>query len=865
MEADGKLSILFVLVGIAALSMLAILVFAEAIGPIWSNNSANVTSGTYYSLNLTYDFGIRWTNETNGAPVIRNVSFETNLTTGSNLINITQANTTLFSTFTNNTDGIYNITFTYQQLAGAGTYAYRWYATDNISIGKWNATDQWAYVIAQNPHVNFSVWINGTAIPNRTIEWPSDVNVTCRINLTSQNTFEMYRNGTKVGTQSGRAVEYNADLNEGVYNITCHYNETQNYTAASSSYFVSVRTTPMWSNNHTKDVSGTPYRPGFNFGFEIKWTDVASNLDNVTFETNLTTGGAPINITKAHTNLYTDFTNNSAGEVWWINFTQEQIASAGGFVYRWYAYDVNNIWNKTDQWVYVIAKNTSKSSLNISLYVNDTTGVTGIASSNTTSQSVLYNSSQNINITATINASDESVSITTNFTGWVTNRTNINNTTKIWPLLVQNGSYAVTGYYTGDVNYSVSRRTIYVNVSDVSAPQWSLMGENTSAPLVGATVNLTVYWRDGNLSHATLATNETGVWRNITNNYTSPRVMSGTGMLVNFTWNNSSIVTGGTTIRWRVYANDTYGKENMTDYSSFTLYVANGGSCTANSECAGGYCCGSVCQGTPCTTATTTTSPSSSPSDTTTTTTSPTTTTSTTTTTTTLPAEESMLLEDVAANEEAEFDIENSDALKIERVTITPNVGLSFMNIEVKEATLPSDTSAPVSADNAGVYKYIKLEKDFFTDDNISSAEIKFKVEASWISNNNIDKGTVALFRHTGTQWDRLDTSFLNEDATYVHYVAQTTKLSLFAIAGMKSAAATVGDGDTTEDGIGLPKFSFTHLMLIVGIIVVAVAFILIKIGVIEITMTQVAMSEKLTTKGKKRWKDLKKKYQRSQ
>ena len=856
MGAEKRFSILFVLVGVAALSMLAILVFAETIGPLWKDNSTRYASGTYYSTVFIapaddYNFGVNWTNDTNGPGVITNVSFETNLTTGSALINVTQANNTLFQSFANNSAGVYNITFQYQHIAGAGTYVYRWYATDNISTGKWNATDQWTYIVAQNPHVNFSVWVNGTATQNRTIEWPSDVNVTCRINLTSQNTFEMYRNGTKVGTQSGRAVEYDADLDEGVYNITCHYNETQNYTAASSSYFVSVRTTPMWNDTKVGVTSGTQYTPGLNFGFQVNWTDLGGNLDNVTFESNFTTGGALMNISKAHTNLYTNFTNNSAGDIWWVNFTQEQIASAGGFVYRWYAYDVNGTWNKTNQLTYSIAKNTTKS-INVSLYID------GIENN------VLNDSSVNINITAALNVTDELVSITTNFTGWTSNRTNTNNATKIWPLLVQNGSYAVTGYYTGDVNYSVSRRTVYVNVSDVSAPQWSLMAENTSAPLIGATVNLTVYWKDGNLSHAVLATNESGSWQNKTVNYTSPRAMSGTGMLVNFTWNNSSIVTGGTTIRWRVYANDTYGKENMTDYSSFTLYVANGGSCTASSECAGGYCCSGTCQGSPCAT-TTTTAGSSGPSPTpTTTTTSPTTTTSTTTTTTTIPVEESMLLEDVAANEEAKFEIEDSDTLKIERVTIVPNADMSFMNIEVKEAALPQDTSAPVNAENADVYKYLELNKDFFTDDNISSAEIKFKVEVSWITNKGIDKDTVALFRYSGTQWERLDTEFLTEDATYLHYVAQTTKLSLFAIAGMKSGTVTApGDGDTPGSGIKVPKLGFPQLMLIVGVVVVAVVLILIKLGVIEITMTAAVASEGIAPKRKKRWKDLKKKYQK--
>ena len=630
MKADRRLSILFVLVGIAALSMLAILVFADAWGPVWKDNSVNVSSGTYYSPDLIYDFGINWTNETNGASVTLNVSFETNLTTGGSLMNITQANTSLFSAFTNNTVGIYNISFTSGQLAGVGGYVYRWYANDTFGIGEWNFTDQWTYVITQNPDVNFTVWLNGTANSNRTIEWPSDINATCKINLTSQNTFEMYRNGTKVGTQSGQATEYNADLGEGGYNITCYYNETQNYTAVSTTYFLKVLTSPRWFSNSTKVASGSQYRPGLNFGFQINWTDLAGNLDNVTFETNLTTGSSLLNITKASTGVYQNFTNSSAGDIWWINFTQEQIAGAGTYVYRWYGYDVNDSWNNTGQLNFIIAKNTSKS-INVSLFINGT------------ENSALFNSSQLINITAALNVTNESVSIGTNFTGWESNQSGVNKTTVWQNLLIQNGSYQVVAYYSGDANYSVSKRMFYVNVSDDTAPQYTQYAQNTSTLIIGNTVNITAYWQDGSLGYAILATNESGSWQNKTMNYSSPLALTGTGMLASFTWNNTSIAAGGS-VSWRMYANDSYGKENMTGSLTFAVKAANGASCSNDFECFGGYCCSNACQASSCTAATTTTSPSSSPSDTTTTSTTATTTSTTATTTTTLPLTEEMEL-----------------------------------------------------------------------------------------------------------------------------------------------------------------------------------------------------------------------------
>jgi len=66
----------------------------------------------------------------------------------------------------------------------------------------------------------------------------------------------------------------------------------------------------------------------------------------------------------------------------------------------------------------------------------------------------------------------------------------------------------------------------------------------------------------------------------------------------NFTWQNSSI-TAGTTIQWRIYYNDTSGKENMTDLMTFTVKTSDGSPCTSNNECLGGYCVHSICRSNP--------------------------------------------------------------------------------------------------------------------------------------------------------------------------------------------------------------------------------------------------------------------------
>ncbi|MEA3255185.1 MAG: hypothetical protein U9Q22_05075 [Candidatus Altiarchaeota archaeon] len=84
-------------------------------------------------------------------------------------------------------------------------------------------------------------------------------------------------------------------------------------------------------------------------------------------------------------------------------------------------------------------------------------------------------------------------------------------------------------------------------------------------------IKLTAYWTDTvQLDSAWLETNETGGWVNKTN-YGSPTAIEGTGSWSDFTWQNSSI-SPGTSIGWRIYANDSAGNINVTGVMNFTVW-----------------------------------------------------------------------------------------------------------------------------------------------------------------------------------------------------------------------------------------------------------------------------------------------------
>jgi hypothetical protein len=109
--------------------------------------------------------------------------------------------------------------------------------------------------------VNIDIWLNGTINSDKSAVYPSDINATCKINMSSQNSFIMEKNGSSVGSQSGQRIEYSDDSNVSVWNFTCYYDGSENYTAFSRTNYMTVNVgscdVDLWLNSGTVDADNT--------------------------------------------------------------------------------------------------------------------------------------------------------------------------------------------------------------------------------------------------------------------------------------------------------------------------------------------------------------------------------------------------------------------------------------------------------------------------------------------------------------------------------------------------------------------------------------------------------------------------------
>lgn len=114
-----------------------------------------------------------------------------------------------------------------------------------------------------------------------------------------------------------------------------------------------------------------------------------------------------------------------------------------------------------------------------------------------------------------------------------------------------------------------------------------------------------------------------------------------------------------------------------------------------------------------------------------------------------------------------------------------------------KLAGQPASITQEVSG---SVYRYLEISKTGTTDMNIKSGKIKFQVEASWVTENNIDVNTITLNRYSGGAWQELATTLVSSDGATYTFEAETPGFSTFAISGEQAAAGTTPTQPTTGE-----------------------------------------------------------------
>ena len=221
----------------------------------------------------------------------------------------------------------------------------------------------------------------------------------------------------------------------------------------------------------------------------------------------------------------------------------------------------------------------------------------------------------------------------------------------------------------------------------------------------------------------------------------------------------------------------------------------------------------------------------------------------------------------IAAGKSETVDITKTEDVAIRKIVIY--VANKVNNIQITVGKLPGQPASVTQEITGKVYHYMEINKTNVTDADINQTAIRFEVEKSWITTNNVNKSEVALFRYSNNAWNKLQTTELSDDGTNVLYESLSPGFSVFAIGvGETPTVPATEQQPTTEQPTtkedkeqvtptGKGRNTLFIILAAIGV-AIAVLVVLVKKNVIN-------LGKALPIKKKSSWDDLRKKYSKKE
>lgn len=172
--------------------------------------------------------------------------------------------------------------------------------------------------------------------------------------------------------------------------------------------------------------------------------------------------------------------------------------------------------------------------------------------------------------------------------------------------------------------------------------------------------------------------------------------------------------------------------------------------------------------------------------------------------------------------------------IAVYELVITGNIsaGLTSAKIEHLKGTSRLATSPPTGT----IYRNLNIwlgTSGFAVPRNIREAIIRFRIDNSWLSSENIDAGKITMMKWDGSQWISLETKQVRTDGNFAYYEARTNSFSPFAISGVKTVptpgvtpTATAGASPTAAPLAVTPPVNLNWILyVVVAIIIISAVY----------------------------------------
>jgi PGF-pre-PGF domain-containing protein len=165
-------------------------------------------------------------------------------------------------------------------------------------------------------------------------------------------------------------------------------------------------------------------------------------------------------------------------------------------------------------------------------------------------------------------------------------------------------------------------------------------------------------------------------------------------------------------------------------------------------------------------------------------------------------------------------------AIGLKEIQITVNN--NAQNVKITVTKYDSKPASVIVEKTGKVYKYLEIKEENLKE-KLSKAVIKTQVLKSWMENQGLKKGDIALFKfdNSTSNWKELVTTLMGEDDNYYYYDAEVTSFSYFAIGDKISEIPASEEESVTptssEEGEEKSKSVWLWAIVITMAVVIAV------------------------------------------
>jgi PGF-pre-PGF domain-containing protein/uncharacterized repeat protein (TIGR01451 family) len=141
--------------------------------------------------------------------------------------------------------------------------------------------------------------------------------------------------------------------------------------------------------------------------------------------------------------------------------------------------------------------------------------------------------------------------------------------------------------------------------------------------------------------------------------------------------------------------------------------------------------------------------------------------------------------------------------------SISFSTGQTLGDTLVTVELLKGRSSLTSESPSGNVYQYLDIwisNATSVASEGFYNATISFKVNKTWVQNNNINSSSIVLNRYHNGVWNALPTILTSQDANYLYFTTQTPGFSPFAITGSAAVPGNNFNSNVTNASYSIFK-----------------------------------------------------------